>query len=43
MSPPGSEPSIRGVWLRLAASLVALAAGAAAVIVVVLLARATLG
>jgi hypothetical protein len=40
---PQELPSSRAVWLRFAASLVALAAGAAAVVVVILLARVTLG
>jgi hypothetical protein len=42
MSPP-APPTPRAVWLRFAASLLALAAGTAAIILVVLLARDTLG
>jgi hypothetical protein len=38
-----TEPPSRGVGLRLAAALVALAAGAAAVVIAVLLVRSALG
>lgn len=43
MTGPDPQSPARGIWLRLSASLVALAAGAAAIIVVILLARDTLG